>query len=142
MAVALDWSRCCPIVADRFNVGAVIAVGDQMLAHGYSRETDAHVHAEESALAKLPGVDLVGATLYTTMEPCSIRHSRPRTCTQLIIDAGIRRVAYAILEPPLLVDCDGIELLQAAGITVIHTPQYSADVITVNKQLQWPAESR
>jgi pyrimidine deaminase RibD-like protein len=138
MQLALDWSRKCPLKPDRFNVGCVIAT-DRILAYGYSRETDPHVHAEESALAKLAGTDLSGATLYTSLEPCSIRASRHRTCAELIIEAGIRRVAYAILEPPLLVDCDGIELLTAAGLTVIHLPQFAAEVIEINGHLAWPA---
>ena len=52
------------------------------------------VHAEESALGKLcPGEPrLAGATIYSTLEPCSYRQSRPRTCTELIITAGLRRV--------------------------------------------------
>jgi pyrimidine deaminase RibD-like protein len=71
------------------------------------------------------------------MEPCSIRASRPKTCTRLIIDSGVRRVVYAIREPPFLVDCDGVEQLEAAGLTVIQTPELAAEVIRVNAHIPW-----
>ena len=69
------------------------------------------MHAEESALGKLsPGEPrLAGATIYSTLEPCSQRKSRPRTCTELIIAAGLRRVVIAWREPALFVaDCPGL----------------------------------
>jgi diaminohydroxyphosphoribosylaminopyrimidine deaminase/5-amino-6-(5-phosphoribosylamino)uracil reductase len=49
--------------------------------------------------------------LYTSMEPCSIRKSRFVSCTQLIVAAGIRRVVLAMREPPIIVDCKGVEQL-------------------------------
>jgi diaminohydroxyphosphoribosylaminopyrimidine deaminase/5-amino-6-(5-phosphoribosylamino)uracil reductase len=46
---------------------------------------------------------LAAATLYTTLEPCTERKSLPRTCTQLVLAAGVRRVVYAYREPSLFV---------------------------------------
>jgi pyrimidine deaminase RibD-like protein len=69
-------------------VGAVIVDKDgNEVARGWSREDDPHVHAEESALSKGAPDDprLNGATIYSTLEPCSERKSRPVACTQLII---------------------------------------------------------
>jgi diaminohydroxyphosphoribosylaminopyrimidine deaminase / 5-amino-6-(5-phosphoribosylamino)uracil reductase len=44
--------------------------------------------------------------MYSTLEPCSQRKSRPRTCAQLILAAGIGRVVIVCLEPSLFVaDC-------------------------------------
>lgn len=58
MERAIELSRKCPPAEGAFSVGAIIVGADgRELAHGYSRETDAHVHAEESALAKLPADD-------------------------------------------------------------------------------------
>ena len=92
------------------------------MSRGFSREGgDPLVHAEESALGKLAAGDprLAGATIYSTLEPCSQRKSRPRTCTQLIIAAGLRRVVIAWREPALFVaDAQGYELLAAAGLEV------------------------
>jgi pyrimidine deaminase RibD-like protein len=134
MEAALEWSRRCPSVPTAFNAGAVV-VDRRSMAYGFSRETDRTVHAEESALAKLSGVDLCDATLYSTLEPCSRRASRPRTCTQLILDAGIRRVVFALREPPIFVGCEGVELLRAAGVEVVELREYAAEVVELNAHL-------
>lgn len=132
MRHAIDWSRHCPPVDSAYNVGAVIVADGIELAYGFSRETDDKVHAEEAALAKLVGTDLTAATIYTTLEPCSKRASRPRTCTQLILDAGIRRVFFALQEPLLFVDCEGLEILTAAGVQVIEVTDMAREVADIN----------
>ncbi|GHJ45249.1 hypothetical protein Cs7R123_25910 [Catellatospora sp. TT07R-123] len=136
MRQAINWSRHCPPSPGAYNVGAVVvgAHGEQ-LAYGYSREIDQHVHAEESALAKLAGVDLRDATIYSTLEPCSVRASRPLSCTRLILRAGIRRVCFSLHEPLLLADCEGVELLAEAGVQVVEVPQFAADVVEINAHL-------
>ncbi|HEY6496139.1 MAG TPA: deaminase [Trebonia sp.] len=139
-AIALAWR--CPPSEKAFSVGAVIvdAEGNE-LSSGFSREgEDPVVHAEESALGKLSAGDprLAGATIYTTLEPCSRRKSRPRTCTELIIAAGLARVVIAWREPALFVsDCEGYELLADAGLTVTELPDLAADAAAPNRHLTW-----
>jgi len=121
LAIELAWQ--CPPSPTAYSVGAVLVDADgHEISRGFSREGgDPVVHAEESALGKLAADDprLAGATMYSTLEPCSQRKSRPRTCTQLIIAAGLRRVVIAWREPALFVaDCQGYELLAEAGIEV------------------------
>ena len=126
MELALQLAQCCPPSRTAYSVGTVIVDQDgHELARGYSRETDPYVHAEESALAKVGGDPrLAKATLYSTLEPCSQRTSRPRTCTQLILDSGIPRVVMAGREPSLFVaDPQGYELLTAAGVEVLELPK-------------------
>ncbi|MFB6863447.1 deaminase [Streptomyces virginiae] len=139
MERAIELSRKCPPAEGAFSVGAIIVGADgEELARGHSRETDAHVHAEESALAKLPTDDprLAGATLYSTLEPCSERKSRPLTCTQLILHSPIRRVVIAWREPSLLVaDCIGVESLREAGAEVVEIPELAAEARSVNNHL-------
>ncbi len=103
MALAIELAGRCPPSDSAFSVGAVVidAAGHE-LARGFSREGgDPVVHAEESALGKLApgGPRLAGATVYSTLEPCSQRKSRPRTCSELIIAAGVARVVIAWREP-------------------------------------------
>src|ERR1700761_1771020 len=137
-AVSLAWQS--PPSDTAFSVGAVIvdATGTE-LCYGFSREGgDPLVHAEESALGKLsPGEPrLAGATIYSTLEPCSQRKSRPRTCTELIIAAGLRRVVIAWREPALFVaDGQGYELLSRSGLTVTELLEFAADSVAPNRHL-------
>ena len=139
LAQAVDLSRRSPASRTAYAVGAVIvAANGAVLATGYSRETSPHDHAEEVALAKLgpaararpPG--LGAATLYSSLEPCRFRASRPRPCAELIIEAGLRRVVIAWLEPPLLAAGGGAVMLREAGITVVEIPGLAAEARAVN----------
>jgi pyrimidine deaminase RibD-like protein len=138
LAVSLAWQS--PPSRAAFSVGAVVVAADGAeLSRGFSREGgDPAVHAEEAALGKVsPGEPrLAGATVYSTLEPCSERKSRPRTCTGLIIAAGVRRVVFAWREPALFVaDCQGAELLAQAGIEVTELPDLAADAAAPNWHL-------
>jgi len=136
-AISLAWQ--CPPSDSAYSVGAVIVAADGTpLSRGYSRENDPQVHAEESALAKLPSADprLEGATIYSTLEPCSMRKSRPRSCTQLIIASGIARVVMAWREPSLFVaDCQGYELLRQADLEVTQMPEFADSAMAPNRHL-------
>lgn len=140
MRAAVEQAWRCPPSDTAFSVGAVIvdATGAE-LSRGFSREGgDTVVHAEESALGKLALGEprLAGATIYSTLEPCSQRRSRPRTCTDLIIAAGLRRVVIAWREPALFVaDARGFELLSRAGLTVAELPEFAPDAIAPNRHL-------
>lgn len=139
MTLAIELAHQCPPSPGAFSVGAVIVdQSGEEVSRGYSRETDSHVHAEESALAKLSGDDprLKTATIYSTLEPCSQRKSRPRTCTQLILAAGIPRVVMAWREPSLFVaDCQGYELLANAGVAVVEIPNLAEEAKAPNTHL-------
>lgn len=139
VAIGLAWR--CPASPGAFSVGAVIVDRNgEEISRGYSRETDDHVHAEESALAKLAPGDprLTAATIYSTLEPCSQRKSRPRTCTQLILAAGIPRVVLAWREPSLFVaDCRGYELLAGAGVAVVEIPDLAREAQAPNAHLSF-----
>jgi len=105
-----------------------------VLATGYSREGGPHDHAEEAALAKLGPADprLAGATLYSSLEPCRSRASRPRPCVDLIIAAGLRRVVIAWREPPVFAPGGGAARLGQAGVTVVEIPDLAAQARAVN----------
>lgn len=139
MSAAVGLARLCPPSESAYSVGAVIVdANGQEISRGYSREGDPHVHAEESALAKLTAdaARLRGATIYSTLEPCSQRKSRPLTCTQLILASGIGRVVTAWREPSLFVhDCQGCELLEQAGVTVIELPEFAEQAMEPNCHL-------
>jgi diaminohydroxyphosphoribosylaminopyrimidine deaminase / 5-amino-6-(5-phosphoribosylamino)uracil reductase len=140
MRLAVSLAERCPPSDSAFSVGAVVVdAAGRELSRGFSREGgDPVVHAEESALGKLSPGDprLAGGTIYSTLEPCSQRKSRPRTCTQLIIAAGLRRVVIAWREPALFVaDAQGYELLSRAGLTLTELPEFAAEAIAPNRHL-------
>jgi diaminohydroxyphosphoribosylaminopyrimidine deaminase / 5-amino-6-(5-phosphoribosylamino)uracil reductase len=135
---AVSLARHCPPAEGAFSVGAVIVdAGGREIAAGWSRQHDPHDHAEEAALASLaPGDErLADATIYSSLEPCGERRSRPRTCVELILDAGIRRVVYAMAEPDLFVEPCGDRRLRSAGVTVVTDPDLAPEVQSVNAHL-------
>jgi diaminohydroxyphosphoribosylaminopyrimidine deaminase/5-amino-6-(5-phosphoribosylamino)uracil reductase len=73
-------------------------------------------HAEAAALA-VAGARARGSTAVATLEPC--RHTgRTGPCTQALIDAGVRRVIYAVADPSPRAR-GGADELRAAGIEVV-----------------------
>ncbi len=76
-------------------VGAVVARGGEVIAEAHHEEFGGD-HAEVAALAALD--DARGATLYTSLEPCSHAGKTP-PCTEAIRAAGIARVVFRAPEP-------------------------------------------
>ncbi|MFE4084721.1 dihydrofolate reductase family protein [Streptomyces sp. YIM B13502] len=129
LALACELAAQCPPSETAFSVGAVVVAADGTeLARGHSREgDDPVVHAEEAALAKADPTDprLAGATVYSSLEPCARRASRPAPCARLILDAGVRRVVTAWREPDTFVtDADGSAVLADGGATVLVLPEF------------------
>ncbi|MFD4571913.1 dihydrofolate reductase family protein [Streptomyces sp. NPDC058417] len=140
LALACELAAACPPSRTAFSVGAVVVAADGTeLARGHSREDgDPVVHAEEAALAKIDPADprLPTATVYSSLEPCVRRASRPAPCARLILDAGVRRVVTAWREPDTFVpDADGTGLLTAAGADVLVLPAYESQAKAPNQHL-------
>ncbi len=74
-------------------------------------------HAEIVALREA-GAKARGASLYVTLEPCC-HYGRTPPCTKAIIEAGIKEVHAAILDPNPVVCGKGKSELEKAGITVL-----------------------
>ncbi|WP_028449368.1 bifunctional diaminohydroxyphosphoribosylaminopyrimidine deaminase/5-amino-6-(5-phosphoribosylamino)uracil reductase RibD [Chitinibacter tainanensis] len=102
-------------------VGAVIVAGEDIIGYGHSQAAGG-AHAEIMALkmakAKAPG-QLVGATAYVTLEPCS-HFGRTPPCANALIGAGIDRVIAALRDPNPLVAGQGLARLANHGIEVAH----------------------
>jgi pyrimidine deaminase RibD-like protein len=138
---AIELSRRCPPSQTAFSVGAVLAGPDgRVLATGYSRERGPADHAEEVALARaaeagLPGEVLALATLYSSLEPCLRRASRPRSCAELIAAAGVGRVVLAWREPALFVPGGGADWLRGRGVLVAEISELADRARAVNAHL-------
>ena len=141
LAWAVELSRLCPPSESAFSVGAVIVGEDgQVLSTGFSREQEEYDHAEEVALRKLGFRDprLRRATIYSSLVPCGARASRPVTCVQHILTAGIPKVVFAWREPPLFALGDGADQLRAAGVEVLELPDLAPRACSVNAHLLTP----
>lgn len=80
-------------------VGAVIVLGDEVIATGFNHPIHAHdpsAHAEMVALRaaaqRLENYRLPGCELYVTLEPCLM-------CSGAIMHARIARVVYGATDP-------------------------------------------
>lgn len=133
--IARKTSECSGCL--RHHVGAIAVRYNQILATGYNTstcnvlsckerntclrdnlkiksgqelQTCFAIHAEQALLANAAkqGVSVDGATLYCTLQPCSI-------CAKMIINAGITRVVYTEDYP----DVFAISLFQAANIELV-----------------------
>ncbi|MEU3101285.1 dihydrofolate reductase family protein [Streptomyces griseoflavus] len=140
LALACALAAECPPSGTAFSVGAVVVAADGTeLARGHSREGgDPVVHAEEAALARTDPADprLAGATVYSSLEPCARRASRPVPCARLILDAGVRRVVTAWREPDTFVaGADGSGVLRDGGATVVVLPEYEERAKAPNRHL-------
>lgn len=97
------------------SVGAVLVKDGRLVGTGVHMKAGtphAEVHAINSA-----GSAAKDADLYVTLEPCS-HHGKTPPCADLIIEAGIKKVFVATLDPNPLVAGKGIDKLTSAGIEV------------------------
>jgi len=101
-------------------VGAVIVRnepdGPVVVGRGWT-QPGGRPHAEVEALGRA-GAAARGATIYTTLEPCSHFGQTP-PCADAIIAAGIARVVSALDDPNPEIAGEGYRRLRAAGITVV-----------------------
>ena len=95
-------------------VGAVLVCADGSVVSG-ATQAYGGAHAEIVALNK--AANPLGATLYTTLEPCN-HTGRTGACCEALIQAGLSRVVAAIEDPDRLVAGSGFERLRQGAIDV------------------------
>jgi len=96
-------------------VGAVVVADGEVVGEG-ATQAPGGAHAEVEAL-RVAGERARGATVYTTLEPCS-HHGRTGPCADALIEAGAARVVIALEDPDPQVSGQGIARLRDRGITV------------------------
>jgi diaminohydroxyphosphoribosylaminopyrimidine deaminase / 5-amino-6-(5-phosphoribosylamino)uracil reductase len=97
------------------SVGCLIVQDGRVVGRGW-HEYATLDHAEVWALREA-GEKARGATAYVTLEPCC-HYGRTPPCADALIQAGLRRVVVAHIDPSSKVAGRGIERLHAAGIQV------------------------
>jgi pyrimidine deaminase RibD-like protein/aminoglycoside phosphotransferase (APT) family kinase protein len=102
-------------------VGCVIvSPSGELIGRGHTQgpgEDHAEIAAARDAHAR--GQSVVGASLYSTLEPCAF-HGRTPACARSIAERGIARVVIGMHDPHPRVNGEGIRILQAAGVEVVE----------------------
>gem|GEM_PF-786452 len=100
-------------------VGVVVAKDGEILSTGFRGEVPKK-HAERVALEKLATTDRVGATVFTTLEPCVALQADQATesCADLIIASGVSEVFIGVLDPNGTIYSQGFRTLLENNISV------------------------
>jgi len=96
-------------------VGAVVVKDGVVAGRGWT-QPGGRPHAETQALGRA-GAAARGATLYTTLEPCS-HYGKTAPCADAVIAAGVARVVSALVDPNPEVAGAGHWRMAEAGIVV------------------------
>jgi diaminohydroxyphosphoribosylaminopyrimidine deaminase/5-amino-6-(5-phosphoribosylamino)uracil reductase len=96
-------------------VGAVIVREGKIISAGFHKKAGSP-HAEIEAINACPDSRLLeGATLYVTLEPCSV-FGRTPPCTDALISHRFGEIVVGSIDPNPKINGSGIKLLQKAGI--------------------------
>ena len=104
-------------VAPNPMVGCVIVKDDAIIGEGWHQRYG-EAHAERNAVDQVRDpAQLVGSTVYVTLEPCSHFGKTP-PCCDLLIQHRVARVVISNYDPNPLVNGAGVERLRHAGVQV------------------------
>jgi diaminohydroxyphosphoribosylaminopyrimidine deaminase/5-amino-6-(5-phosphoribosylamino)uracil reductase len=98
-------------------VGAVIARDGEILGEGWHARYGGP-HAEVNAIDACGLIDLTGATLYVSLEPCCHEGNTP-PCTEAILRAGIGRVVVGSDDPTEKASGRGLGILRDEGVEIV-----------------------
>ena len=124
-------------------VGAAIIKDGQIVCTAYRGEKRPGDHAEYTALfdkEKALNMDLRGATLITTLEPCTSRKHDNKPCALHIVERGIERVIVGMVDPNPEIRGKGILYLQRKNIKVDLFPIIQQEQVRELNQEFWNQE--
>lgn len=109
-------------------VGCVLVRDGEIVGEGWHRRAG-EPHAERIALS-VAGERARGATAYVTLEPCC-HQGRTPPCTEALVEAGVRRVVAAMVDPNPLVAGQGLARLRESGV-VAESGLMAAEAAALN----------
>lgn len=120
----------------RPKVGAVIIKNSRKIAEAFRNEDGEGGHAEQIAMGKCEKRHLNGATLVTTLEPCTTdRRPSQAPCANLILQNGIKTVLIGLLDPNPRIRGNGDLLLRINGKLVGgFPPELSQRIWNLNEK--------
>jgi pyrimidine deaminase RibD-like protein len=116
-------------------VGAVVVKDGKVLGTAHRGEVPGN-HAEFVALERiLTDVAVAGATVYTTLEPCTTRNPPKIPCVDRLIERRVARVVIGILDPDERIRGKGQRKLSNAGIeTSLFPHDLAMEVEELNRE--------
>ena len=138
MKRAIEISKNCVSEEGKISpkVGAIVIKDDQIILEAYRGETSPGDHAEYIAIEiKAKDIDLEDSILITTLEPCTSRGPIKIPCAQRIVDAGINKVWYGIVDPNPKIRGKGELYLTEHGVSVGRfLPSLSKEIKDINTE--------